>query len=176
MDLSLYPPGYLAHTPYGDMMMIFLIIYLIVRPRYDMKSLVDIPLLVKMNIIEETAKIIRKKLRRSRPDVFKQVWLGTFDYTFAGQKIHGTVEIKNSDVFTVKENKEWLFNDSSNIQSIINYFGTNRILDIPSWKSEITCNISLRDSHKVSHLFIPSDILSDRHSHNIKWEKKLVHA
>jgi hypothetical protein len=144
-------------------------------PRYDMKSLTDIPLLVKMNIVEETAKIIRKKLKRSRADVFKQLWLGTFDYTFAGHKIQGTVEVKNSDVFTVAENNTWLLNDSSNIQCLIKYFSTNRILEIPSWKSEITCNIILRDSHKVSHLFIPSDILSDRHSHNIKWEKKLIH-
>ena len=175
MDLSLYPPGYLAHAPYGDIMMILLILYLFVKPRYNMNSLADIPFLVKMNIIEERAKTIRKKLKRSCPDVFKQVWLGTFDYTFAGHKIHGTVEIKNSDVFTVEENKLWLFNDSSNLQSIINYFATNRILEIPSWKSEITCNISLRDSHKVSHLFIPQDMISNRHSHNIKWEKKLVH-
>ena len=175
MDVALYNQQ-TARNPYGILMLILFL--LCVKTTYDKDSLKYLPILVKMNIIESQAKKqlrkIRKKMKELAPDVFKQTWLGTFDYMYCGHKIVGTVELRCNDVFTVADNHDWLFNDTSNVKDIIAYLSKNRLTEIPGWNSTISCQITLQNSHLMRYLFIPHDILNERHSHNIKWEKKLV--
>jgi hypothetical protein len=174
MDIALYNQS----TPRNYYGLLFMLFILCLTSTYDKGALKYLPILVKMNIMESQAKKqlrkIRKKMKELRPDVLKQTWLGTFDYMFCGYKIVGTVELRCNDVFTVAQNNEWLFNDTSNVKDIISYFAKNRITEIPGWNSPISCQITLQDSHLMRYLFIPHDILTERHSQNIKWEKKLV--
>lgn len=180
MDLSLYPMHerlqYASMNPY----IILLMIAFLSLTHTKKEVLDEIPILVKLNIIESQAKKelrkFRKKMKELRPDIFKQTWLGTFNYSFCGHKIVGTVELRCNIVFSVAENQEWLFNDTSNVKDIIYHLSHNRLTQIPGWDSHsaITCQIILHDSHMMRHLFTPHDILTDRHSHQIKWEKKLV--
>jgi len=167
-------PQYATMNPYA---ILFMLVCLLLTHKKD-DTLTYLPILVKMNIIESEAKKqlrkIRKKMKELRPDVFKQTWLGTFDYMYCGHKIVGTVELRCNDVFSVADNQEWLFNDSSNVKDIVAYLSKNRLSEIPVWNSRITCQITLQDSHLMRYLFIPHDILTERHSYNIKWEKKLV--
>jgi len=175
MEVALYNQK-AATNPYAIMILILFILCL--RTTYDKDDLKYLPILVKMNIMESQAqkqlRKIRKKMKELRPDVFKQTWLGTFDYMFCGHKIVGTVELRCNDVFSVADNNEWFFNETSNIKDIISYFSKNKLNEIPGWNSSITCHITLHDSHLMRYLFIPHDILNERHSQNIKWEKKLV--
>jgi hypothetical protein len=176
MDVALYNQQ-ATRNPYGILILILFILCLRTQPTDDLKYL---PILVKMNIIESQAKKqvrkIRKKMKELAPDVFKQTWLGTFDYVYCGHKIVGTVELRCNDVFSVAQNQDWLYDDSSNVKDIITYLSKNRLTEIPCWNSpmQITCQITLHNSHLMRYLFIPQDILNDRHSHHIKWEKKLV--
>jgi len=175
MDVVLYNQQ-ATRNPYA---ILFLILFILcVKTTYDKDALKYLPVLVKMNIIESEAKKqlrkIRKKMKELRPDVFKQTWLGTFDYMYCGHKIVGTVELRCNDVFTIADNRDWLFNDTSNVKDIISYLAKNRLTEIPSWNSTISCQITLQNSHLMRYLFIPHDILNERHSNNIKWEKKLV--
>jgi hypothetical protein len=176
MDVVLYNQQ-TARNPYG--ILLFILFLLCLRTK-DNDALKNLPILVKLNIIESEAqkqlRKIRKKMKELRPDVFKQTWLGTFDYMYCGHKIIGTVELRCNDVFTVADNKDWLFDDTSNVKDIISYLAKNRLTEIPTWNSpmQMTCQITLQNSHLMRYLFIPHDILNERHSHNIKWEKKLV--
>jgi len=175
MDIALYNQQS-VRNPY--VLIIFILFILCLRTTYDKEALKHLPILVKMNIVESEAqkqlRKIRKKMKELHPDVFKQTWLGTFDYMFCGYKILGTVELRCNDVFTVAQNNEWLFNQTSNVKDIISYLAKNRISEITGWNSTITCQITLQDSHLMRHLFIPHDILTEKHYDNIKWEKKLV--
>jgi hypothetical protein len=124
--------------------------------------------------MERELRKIRKKIKESSPDVFIQAWVGTFDYVFCSHNIVGTVELKFNQISSVADNKKWLYDDTSNVQSIITYLAKNRLTEIPSWNSNITCDITLNDSQTMRYIFVPHDILSDRHSPKIKWEKKLI--
>ena len=174
MDVVLYNQQ-ATRNPYAIIILILFILCLRTPANDELKYL---PILVKMNIMEAQAKKqlrkIRKKMKELAPDVFKQTWLGTFDYMYCGHKIVGTVELRCNDVFTVADNQEWLFNETSNVKDIIAYLSKNRLTEIPGWNSTISCQITLQNSHLMRYLFIPHDILNERHSHNIKWEKKLV--
>lgn len=177
MDVVLYNQQ-AAKNPYG--IIIFILFLLCLRTHYNKDDLKYLPILVKMNIMESQAqkrlRKIRKKMKELRPDILKQTWLGTFDYMYYSHKIVGTVELRCNDVFSVADNNEWLFNNTSNVKDIIACLSNNRLTEIPGWNSHstITCQITLQDSHLMRYLFIPQDILNERHSHNIKWEKKLV--
>ena len=174
MDVVLYNQQ-ATRNPYAIIILILFILCLRTPANDELKYL---PILVKMNIMEAQAKKqlrkIRKKMKELAPDVFKQTWLGTFDYMYCGHKIVGTVELRCNDVFTVADNQEWLFNETSNVKDIIAYLSKNRLTEIPGWNSTISCQITLQNSHLMRYLFIPHDILTERHSQNIKWEKKLV--
>lgn len=174
MDVVLYNQQ-ATRNPYAIIILILFILCLRTPANDELKYL---PILVKMNIMEAQAKKqlrkIRKKMKELAPDVFKQTWLGTFDYMYCGHKIVGTVELRCNDVFTVADNQDWLFNETSNVKDIIAYLAKNRLTEIPGWNSTISCQITLQNSHLMRYLFIPHDILNERHSHNIKWEKKLV--
>jgi len=174
MDIALYNQQ-LPRNSYG--LLFLILIFLCLRiPKED--GLKYLPILVKMNIIESQAKKqlrkIRKKMKELRPDLFKQTWQGTFDYMYCGHNIIGTVELRCNDIFSVADNQDWLFNETSNVNDIISYLAKNRLTEIPGWNSTISCQITLQNSHLMRYLFIPHDILTDRHSHNIKWEKKLI--
>lgn len=175
MDIALYNQS-VPRNPYG---IILLILFMICLPTYNKDHLKYLPILVKLNIIESQAqkhlRKIRKKMKELRPDVFKQSWLGIFDYMYCGHKIVGTVELRSDKVCSLAENKEWLFNHS-NVNDIIAHLSKYKITEIPAWDSDskITCNIILENPHMMRYLFIPHDILNERHCHKIKWEKKLV--
>lgn len=175
MDVVLYNQS-ATRNSYG--VLLFILFLLCLKTHYYREGLNKIPILVKMNIMESQAKKqlrkVRKKMKELRPDIFKQSWLGTFDYMYCSHKIVGTVELRCNDVFRVAENNEWFFNNTSNVKDIISYLSKNRLTEIPGWNSSITCQITLQDSHVMRYLFIPQDILNERHSHNIKWEKKLT--
>lgn len=172
MELALYnePPN---PNLYG--IIIFILLILSLRKK-DNDTLKYLPLLVKINIMDSEAKkrrrIIRNKMKELSPDTFKQMWLGRFHYMYAGYLIDGMVELRNDQVFSVAENNAWLF-DNSNVNHILTHLAKYRITEIPSWNSKITCTIILRDGYKVRHFFIPIDVLTERHSQNIQWEKKL---
>ena len=175
MELVLYNPPQ-TQNMYG--FLIFILIVLSLRTQTN-EALKYLPILVKINIMESEAKkqrrLLRKKMKLLSPDKWKQVWLGTFDYMYTRYRIVGSVELRCNDVFSVSENTSWLFNDTSNVKSILAYLMKHRVTEIPSWNdSKITCKITVDDPYLMRHLFIPEDILTDRHSHNIKWEKKLV--
>lgn len=158
------------------LLLIFLSTYFTRKP--NKISLKNLPILVRLNIMEDNAakelEKVRSKMKELQPDVFYQMWLGTFDYIFCGNKIVGTVEVKSSQVFSIAENNSWLFSHT-NVKSIVAHFAKHKISEIPCWDSHsITCKITLHDAIMMRHFFIPSDILNERHYHNIKWQKKLV--
>jgi hypothetical protein len=170
-------------------LLLLVILLLCLKKKHSNKDILKyLPILVKINIMEDRAKEelerVRKELRAKeelervrkelRPDVFKQAWLGIFDYTFCGHRIHGLVELTNTQIFSVGENNEWLFNEMCNVKDLILYLSKNRLKEIPGWNSKITCSIVLDNSHLIRDFFIENDILNERHSHNIRWEKKLV--
>jgi hypothetical protein len=99
------------------------------------QNLVEAVLLVKINVLEtsvnelkETTQVLEKAVcvleedhqmladdhRELKEDFEKQLdtfqaWTGTFDYLLHGYyKVRGFVEIMNTEVFTVRENREWL--------------------------------------------------------------------
>lgn len=99
------------------------------------QTLVEAVLLVKINVLENSVQALEdathvlektvhvlssdhellaadhqslKEDLEKEPDTF-QAWTGTFEYMLHGYyKIRGFIEIINTEVFTVKENKEWL--------------------------------------------------------------------
>lgn len=177
MELATQPiqPQYATINPYA---MLFMLVCLLLTHKKD-DTLTYLPILVKMNIMESEAKkqlrSVRKKMKELHPDPFRQTWVGTFDYIYCSYKIVGTVELRCNDTFSFADNNDWLFNDSSNVKDIIAYLSKNRLSEIPGWNSSsIVCKITLNDSHIMRHIFIPHDILNERHSPNIMWEKKLI--
>lgn len=158
---------------YGIIIIILLILSLRVKKNDALKYL---PLVVKINIMEDQANTQLGKVRETMalvlPDVFKQMWIGRFHYIYAGYKIDGIVELRNDQAFSVAENNTWLFDDS-NVNNILTHLAKYRITEIPSWNSKITCTIILKDDYKVRHFFLPHDVLTERHSQNIQWKKQL---
>ena len=105
---------YATINPYAIIFM--LVCLLLTHKKNDV--LTYLPILVKMNITESEMK---KNTKEYRLDVFKQVWVGTFDYMFCKHKIVGTVELKCNELFSIAKNNEWLFNENSNVKNIISY-------------------------------------------------------
>jgi hypothetical protein len=138
-----------------------------------------IPTLVKINILETNyatqLRKIRNEMKKLRKDTLLQSWVGRFDYIYLNAKISGTVQITNSEVFTVSQNTDWLFNDSSNINHIVAYLSKYKVLEIPTWNGKMRCKIEFDDDSKSNlYLLLPQDILLEKNSHHIKWEKKLL--
>lgn len=142
------------------------------------ETLQYLPILVKINIMElhlnDQRNMIRREIATFRRDSSYQMWVGTFDYVFLTKCISGTVEIRNTQIFSKKENTEWLLNKSSNVHSIICFLSKNRLTEIPGWENTITCTITLNNQDIIKHFVRPHDIITEHHSHNIIWEKKLV--
>lgn len=163
----------------GAFLFMLVCLFITHEKRVDKDALKYLPILVKINIMESEAnkklRSFRKKIKLNSPDVFKQMWVGTFDYVFCDKKITGIVEIRNDQVFSVFENKSWL-NETSNVSHILKHLTQHRITELPGWNSHSTikCNIILNDAHTMRYFFIPHDILTERHAKNIIWEKKLV--
>lgn len=144
-------------------------------------SMKTLTILVKINIMEDNfrkeKKKMSKRLQSLQPDTtFSQMWFGTFQYNYIGNIVNGTIEILNTEVFTKNENKEWLFNteNHSDILPIVSYLSKHRVQEIPGWNGTMMCKITLDNHQLLRYLMIPQDILLDRHSHNIKWMKKLI--
>jgi hypothetical protein len=137
-----------------------------------------LPILVKINIMEgnlnDHRNMIRREIVTFHRDSFYQMWFGTFNYVFLTKCISGTVEIRNTQVFSKKENTEWLLNKTSNVNSIISFLSKNRLTEMPGWENIITCKITLNNQDIIKHFVRPHDIITEHHSHHINWEKKLV--
>ena len=174
----------LTTTFYGSivsMLAFNLIKWFITKPfNKDYKMYLSImPALVKINILESKYNIQLKKIRNDmkklRQDTFLQAWVGRFEYMYLNAKISGTIQITNSELFTVAQNTDWLFNDSSTVNHIVSYLSKYKVLEIPTWNGKMKCKIEFDDDSKSNlYLLLPYDILLEKHSHHIKWEKKLV--
>jgi hypothetical protein len=163
---------------YGSILSILafnLIKWFIPKP-FNKSSLIYLPVLVKLNIMESSIaaqrKKIHRKLREMRPDIFSQVWLGTFNYKYYGRQISGTIKLKSSQVFSVEENKRWLY-DESTVDDILNHFIKHRVSEIPCWNGKITREISIDNQHD-GYFFLPTDILESKNWVHITWKKKLI--
>jgi hypothetical protein len=170
---------------YGSILSIMafnLIKWFLPKP-FNKDALVYIPFLVKLNIMESAMAAQQKKIRKQLKAMeleprFSQVWLGSFDYVYYGRRVIGTIEIKNSQIFTKEDNTKWLsllqpvVYDDMTFNNILNHLSKYKVLEIPSWNGKITCDIIINQDSR--HFFLPTDILEQRNLANVTWEKKLV--
>lgn len=163
---------------YGSILSIMafnLIKWFLPKP-FNKDALIYLPFIVKLNIMESAMAVQRKKIRKQLKAMeleprFSQVWLGSFDYVYYGRKVIGTIEIKNTQIFTKDENTKWLYDDST-VDKILNHLSKYKVLEIPSWNGKITCEIMINQD--IRNFFLSTDILEQRNLANITWEKKLI--
>lgn len=117
----------------------------------------------------------------SQPDLL-QVWLGTFRFHKYGRTIEGNIKIFQDQVFTRKENNDWLYKRTSGnmpnpayISQIVAYGSKDSMKHIRyyGWNHTAHCLLHLEDTEDIQNLISAREVLALYLTH-IKWSPQLL--
>ena len=116
-----------------------------------------------------------------QPDIL-QVWLGTFRFQKYGRMIEGNIKMFQDQVFTRKENNDWLYKRTSGnmpspayISQIVAYGSKDSMTHIRyyGWNNTAHCLLHLEDAEDIQYLVSAREILA-LHLAPIKWTPQLL--
>ena len=116
-----------------------------------------------------------------QPDLL-QVWLGTFRFNKYGRMIEGNIKMFQDQVFTQKENSDWLYKrasgnmpDPAYISQIVAYGSKDSMTHIRyyGWNNTAHCILHLEDPEDIRYLVSAREVLA-LHLAAIKWSPQLL--
>ena len=116
-----------------------------------------------------------------QPDLL-QVWSGSFHFQKYGRTIEGNIKMFQDQVFTQRENRNWLKSrDMPNkpspeyISQIVAYGSKDSTIHIRyyGWNNTAHCILHLEDAEDIRYLVSAREVLA-LHANSIKWSRHLL--
>ena len=116
-----------------------------------------------------------------QPDIL-QVWVGIFRFHKYGRIIEGNIKMFQDQVFTQKDNSDWLYKRASGnmpepayISQIVAYGSKDSTIHIRyyGWNNTAHCILHLEDAEDIRYLVSAREVLA-LHANSIKWSRLLL--